>query len=466
MKISLQKTETSISATKTFNAPLNSDRIIVEYDFKIEGDNYVVAYEGPFIMVDDAGTKTCHRTENANSTRAYVNGAGRTLSGVKWTAGTQYRIKYDINMVNKTYKYYIDEGSGYVQKFDTTGNGNFTYKGENLKEIKFSFVSSTSYQANYIIDNVKVYAPDWEYIYVCPTTGNDTNDGSYEKPLKTVEAAYALAESKIGMENKEVFVKLKSGNYNFDSSYTFGELDKNAYYNEVAFIPDNYADITISGDYNVNMPGLDIFEDEGLKAEFIEDIKDRYVETYDSYPLSIGQVRSVEDSNGNLVTSVRLANSGKTTARAALVSIVYDDDGALMGIDIANAAVVPGTETTLSSTIAIGDAAAFRSFLWEDMSTLIPLIKSEFTSEFTLNNVFTDRITELEMLNQGDVVSVNGTTVPNSMVTVCMRTATNKIVYAEQTVSGADGSFEFDVNPMFMPIAGTINVSSTNGGAI
>ena len=100
------------------------------------------------------------------------------------------------------------------------------------------------------------------------------------------------------------------------------------------------------------------------------------------------------------------------------------------------------------------------------MSTLIPLIKSEFTSEFTLNNVFTDRITELEMLNQGDVVSVNGTTVPNSMVTVCMRTATNKIVYAEQTVSGADGSFEFDVNPMFMPIAGTINVSSTNGGAI
>lgn len=457
----------SASITKEFNSAYSGKNLTLECDFMMVG-NHLQTWYGPVMFTDSEGTQTLTRIENTSQGGTKID--GKVLADTSWSSNVQYKIKYVIDLTAKKFELYIDSGAGYVQKAATDGTTKFAYAGKDIKKISSVFLGSKTVGVAYYLDNFKV-TTDYDYIYVSPD-GSDENDGSYEHPLKTVEAAQAKVSALLTIENKNVYIRMKDGAYVFDSTYTFGDLNKNANYNSVAFTPDNGANITVSGDYKVDIPELKNFTNETLKQSFIEDIKENYIASYESYPLEIGEVTFDRDSDKNAVSSVTFASrAGKTTSRAAVVSCLYKD-GRLIGMDIQNATVAPGESKKVTTTIETKnhdtDGCEFKTFVWENMTTLIPLLNVSYAGggEANIAKVQTELITDLTTQVIGEKTHIDGKTAANSLVCVYMRTESGALVYVDQTTSNASGEFEFTVNPMYVPWGdSTIYVSSTNGGA-
>ena len=116
------------------------------------------------------------------------------------------------------------------------------FKAKDLSKVSFVFLGNSSNEARYYLDNVKITTP-YKYIYVS-TDGDDENDGTYENPVKTLEKAYALAKKMKTLNDKNVFVRVKSGKYDVDEEYTIGTVNEDSEHGKISFAPDNNTEIS------------------------------------------------------------------------------------------------------------------------------------------------------------------------------------------------------------------------------
>lgn len=460
----------SLTITKNFEAPYVGEKLTVQYDFLIEGDSYFYSYIGFPVMIDsDGNSMALMKITNAKQgwtvpgDRA-INTAQNALKNTAWEAGVEYKVKIDINLEKGTFEIYIDSGMGYEKKETVSGESVFNYSGKNISGIKFCFLGNSANTASYYIDNLNISTP-YEYIYVSPD-GDDENAGSYEKPVKTLEKAYDIAKEKKSMNNKNVFVRVKSGEYIVDENYTLGTVNENAEYGKISFAPDNRAEISLSGEMNIDIPEMENFSNETLKQSFLADIKENYISGYNTMPLTISNVSFENMEDGAVSSTVFLGNSGRVEASACLVSAMYDKSGKLVDIDINNTVISAGERAEVTVGVLPEenyDNYTIKTYLWQDLESMTPIFNMQLSSELQIN-IKNSSIYDVRTILIGEEIDLSGKGEAGSYISLKMTNESGNIVYMNQIEVGENGEFSCRVNPQYMP-AGIVTLSiSSNGG--
>jgi len=473
IKVSINKEESgSLRITKALETPFSGKNFSVEFEMLIEGDNYLYSYTGIPIITDSDGVDM-PLIKITNAKEGYtvpgdraINVKENALKGTYWETGISYKIKADINLEAKTYELYIGKGDGYERKETVSGDKVFAFKAKNLSQFSFVFLGNSSNEASYYIDNIKITTP-YEYIYVSPD-GEDMNDGSYENPVKTLERAYIIAREEKNLNNKNVYVRVKSGEYAVDEQYMIGTVNEDGEYNKISFSPDNNAEITLSENVAVDIPELENFQNESLKESFINDIRENYVSGYNSMPLEIGKVNFKNNEDKSISSSVWLSNSGRVDANACMVNAVYDKDGRLMDIQIENKIVTAGERVEISSAVKLEekyDNYTVKTYLWQNMESMIPIFNMQLASDLQVN-IKNSSIYDVKTVLYGELLDLKLKTEPESYISLKMTNESGKIVYMNQIPADENGDVSYSINPQYMP-AGvvTLHIQSNGGGS-
>ena len=290
--------------------------------------------------------------------------------------------------------------------------------------------------------------------------------GTEASPLATIEAAYEMAKSKLSLDNKNVLVRLGSGEYAFDGTYTLGDLDRNKDYSKVAFAPDNITDISFTGDVKVDIEKLDEVANEELRDRFIEDIKDNYVRSYDSFPLEIEDV-VFSTTDTEITASAKATASGRVAQRACLVTVLYDIENRLAGIKTDSVVLEPGTSDTLSATCSLAPLAnggSVKTFILEDFENMIPLVELSVPEAGFEQNIVSSSITDATYTVSGETIILSGKGAADSRVGLKVASG-NNIVYIDQIKTDANGNFTTSMNLKYIPFTESVIYIASDGGA-
>ena len=471
MKIQINSEESgAVTVSKMLETPFAGEKFEIEYDFSISGNPYLYSLVGFPMFVDSEGVKTA-AMKITNAKQGYtvpgdrqINVNQNSLKNTVWKADVQYKINIKVDLNEKIFEIYIDEGNGYEKKETVSGESKFKYSGKNFAGFYFSFLGNKTNEAAYYIDNIKV-STGYDYVYVSPN-GNDNNDGSFENPVKTPEQAYLLAEKKKSLNNKNVFVKVKSGEYDINQTYSLGTIDENTEYKKIAFVPDNNSDIAFRGDFNIEIPELENFPDEILKERFKKDIKENYISGYNNVPLEISDISMGLSEDGKFGLSMWLGNSGRIKNETAVIMAVYDKNGRLIDTKMNNYVLGGGEKKKASVEMSIKEEYAdytVKSYIWSDSDKMIPIFNMNISPE--LQSVIKNtRITNVKSCFVDGKIDLSGIASPGDFITVKLTGSNGNIIYINQLTADETGQFEDTAVPQYIPY-GTVTLHiSSNGG--
>lgn len=472
IKASINKEESgTLRITKSLETPFTGEKFSMEFDMMIEGDSYIYSYIGVPIIIDSDGVEM-PIMKITNAKEGYtvpgdraINVRENSLKDTYWESGINYKIKADVNLENKTYELFIDKGDGYEKKETLSGDSTFSFKARNISGFSFVFLGNSANAADYYIDNIKVTTP-YEYIYVS-TDGDDSNDGSFKTPVKTLEKAYSLAKEIKTLNNKDVFVRVLSGEYAVDEQYTIGSVNENTDYGKISFAPDNDAEISFSGNVKVDIPEVESFQNGMLKESFLKDIRENYISGYNAKPLEIGKVNFKNNEDESLSSSLWVSNSGRVDSDVCMVSALYDTEGKLLDVDIKNETVSAGERIELSSNVKFEgkyDNYTVKTYLWQDLEGMIPIFNMQLASDLQVN-IKNSNIYDVKTVIYGEQVDLNMKAEAGDRIALKMTNESGKIVYMNQLIADENGNVSYKINPQYMP-AGvvTLHIQSNGGG--
>lgn len=471
MKIQINSEESgAVTISKMLETPFAGEKFEIEYDFFISGAPYLYSLSGFPMFIDSEGVETA-AMKITNAKQGYtvpgdrkINVNQNSLKNTVWKADVQYKINIKVDLNEKNFEIYIDEGNGYEKKETVSGESKFKYGGKNLAGFYFSFLGNKTNEAAYYIDNIKV-STGYDYVYVSPN-GNDNNDGSFEAPVKTPEQAYLLAEKKKALNNKNVFVRVKSGEYDINEAYSLGTIDENTEYKKIAFVPDNSSDIAFRGDFDIEIPELENFSDETLKERFKKDIKENYISGYNNVPLEISDVSMGLSENGKFGLSMWLGNSGRIKNETAVIMAVYDKNGRLIDTKMNNYVLGGGEKKEASVEMSIKEEYAdytVKSYIWSGTDKMIPIFNMNISPELQ-TVIKSTRITNVKSCFVDGKIDLSGIASPGDFITVKLTGNNGNIIYIDQLTADETGRFEHTAVPQYIPYGIVKLHISSNGG--
>lgn len=159
--------------------------------------------------------------------------------------------------------------------------------------------------------NDKIYRDAWYKIYVS-TTGNDSNPGTWQKPLKTLEKARDTVRTLSAGMQGNIEVILRQGEYTLDKTFALTEADSGRNGYKIIYKSQEGEKVVLSGGKSVT--GWSVYDSEkGIyKAEFGGPIETRQ--------LYVNGVRAVRAKSNTGLTNATYDANGHTTTDTFLAS--------------------------------------------------------------------------------------------------------------------------------------------------
>jgi len=437
---------TDSAATKTLDAPIDSGTAYIEFDFSVADDCILKSWWGAPYAEDSEGTTTpLLKFSGAMGYTGTYLGEGLDwksyMQSMDLKTGQEYSVKIEINLENNTYKVYID---GELKK-RIDGTSTHVYKGSDLKKVVFNVTNDTSKTSKLFVDDFKIYTDTVKAVYVSEN-GSDLNDGSVEKPFKTIEKAVEAAK-----ENENSYVVLKSGTYQAPIGTVWGGEDINRNSNVLNFYTEKNAEVVIEGlDSNreliADVDSLNITED--FKDKVKQKISAEYIENFAVFPLVYGNAsRTITD--GILTTKMSIFNNGASGYPLTFISAIYKD-GILKDVKIVDDLLVSGKndiEVVHDSAHIQTITDSHRLFIWDSTESLRPMHTVVYDIETEkVSNVPFASVDSVE-LSGGGALTIKGNATSDMVLTVKVLDG-GEIIYIDQMrISSGDFEKECNINP-------------------
>jgi hypothetical protein len=131
---------------------------------------------------------------------------------------------------------------------------------------------------SFLWENAFSANPKEAIIYIAPD-GADTNEGSFKKPLKTLEAARNLVRIlKKKSNNYNFIVCLKGGKYEISKTFQLDSIDGGTYLKPIIYRAYNKEPVVISGGKYLANSGFKPATEPAILARFDEKVKDKIVQ--------------------------------------------------------------------------------------------------------------------------------------------------------------------------------------------
>ena len=431
--------ETDTAMTKTLDVPIVNDTVYIEFKLTIPEGCIIKSWWGVPYILDSEGTRTGVMRFNGTmgTTGAYLatgTDSNSYIVNANWETEKEYDIKIEINLENKTFKVYID--GVLAQRAD--GTDTHTYNGIDVKKVVFNVVNGATTDAKIYVDDFSIHTKSVIAFYVAED-GSDSNDGSINNPFKTIDKAVEKAKEK---ENS--YIVLKSGTYKAPAGTMFGGEDINLNSKTLNFYTMPNAEVVIEG-LNENGSLLADINSINIKDDFKNKLKEkistRYVKNFSVFPLIYGYAtRTVTD--GVLTTNMSVFNNSETGYPLQFISAIYRK-GVLKDVKIADVLLETGNnavDIVHDNTYIQTDTDMHRLFVWDGVTGIRPVHTVVYDVNSTnASNVSFASIDSVK-LNDGDVLTVKGSTTSDMRLTIRVEDGT-RLIYLDQVEVSA-GDFE------------------------
>lgn len=427
--------------------PVVSGKLIIEYTMNIPQGSYLMSYaDFPGLItseINEYNSNVIYSLMSFTGMRAGQSKMrGITIPGLGFENDRDYSFKFCIDIDKKTYTAYVDG----TLLSDADGNTEFTMTAKDIIGVEFR-CESTGVGNNLIyLDDLYIHR-DERYYFVSPQSGNDSNDGGFKTPLKTIERAIELNDKNRGK------IVLLDGEYEIDNTFKLDDIDRNYKRNAVILEPYYGADIKVTGSYaDEPMPISSATQE--LQRKFLKDIRNDYSIKYSSAPVDVSLI-SITYSDGNQITdfspgttakaNMRVSNNGAIDEEYCFVLCMYDETGRLCDVSKSSNISISGTGTEFSLNIDINEnfksGYSMKCFLWNNISKLQPIGNVNVASLEEGN--ITPYLTNVKVINtQNGIINISGGSKPKQNISVIIKSETGAIAYLNQVTADETGNFE------------------------
>ena len=423
--------------------PIAGGKLIVEYTMNIPQGSYLMAYaDFPGIVSSEINQYNSNKIYPLmtflNMSAAKIN--EKEIKDFKIGYNRDYRFSFEIDMDSGTFTAYLDG----QQLSAKDGTDVFTISAKDIIGIEFRLESMTTGDNTVYVDDLYVHT-DEKFYFVSPENGEDTANGEYKTPLKTVEKAVDLAAQNNGR------IILLDGKYNLDSRYTLDNANKNFMKNSIIIEPYYNADISITGDYvNKNM---DITAaNERFRNKFRDDTKGDYSLGYSSYPIELTIPQTENDFDFDKATpgttaqtNLKITNNGALDEEFSVILCIYDENNRLCSVAKSESIAENGSSKSISLDLDIPEGYSsnynIKCFLWNSTSGMMPIGNiSAATLEYgKISGSLSD--TSAKNMDNG-YIKIACKAKPNQQISILIMSENGKIAYMNQAVADSEGQFE------------------------
>ena len=426
--------------------PVVSGKLIIEYTMNIPKGSYLMSYaDFPGLItseINEYNSNVIYSLMSFTGMRAGLTKMrGNIIPDLSFENGKDYRFKFCIDIDKKTYTAYVDG----TLLSDADGNTEFTMTAKDIIGVEFRCESTGAGNNLIYLDDLYIHR-DERYYFVSPPSGNDSNDGGFKTPLKTIEKAVELNDKNKGK------IILLDGEYEVDNTFKLDDIDRNYKKDAVILEPYYGADIKVTGSY-INEPISISAATQELQRKFMTDIQNDYKIGYSSMPIDVTLV-SMTDSDGNKINefspgttataNMRASNNGAIDEDYCIILSMYDEMGRLCGISMNSDISVSGTGKDFSMDIIIPDefkaGYSIKCFLWNGMSKLQPIGNANVSSLETgnVNPYLTD--VRATMIQNG-IISLTGKAKAKQEISIVIKSETGTVAYTNQITADENGNF-------------------------
>ena len=423
--------------------PIAGGKLFVEYTMNIPQGSYLMAYaDFPGIVSSEINQYNSNKVYPLmtflNMSAAKIN--GKEIKNFKIGYNCDYRFSFAIDLDSRAFAAYLDG----QQLSAKDGTDIFTISAKDIIGVEFRLESMTIGDNTVYVDDLYVRT-DEEFYYVSPKNGEDTANGEYKTPLKTVEKAVELAAQNDGR------VILMDGKYNFDSRYTLDNANRNFMKNSVIIEPYYNADISITGDY-INKDIAITAANEKFRNKFREDTKGDYSLGYSSCPIEL-TIPQTEDNidfdkakpGTTARTNLKITNNGALDEEFSVILCIYDEKNRLQSIAKSGSIAENGSSKSISLDLDIPEGYSsnynIKCFLWNSMSGMIPI--GNISAATLENGKIGDSLSDTSVKKtESGYVKIACKAKPNQQISILIMSENGKIAYMNQAVADGEGQFE------------------------
>ena len=217
--------------------PVVTGTLIAEFSLFLPEGSYMLNYRGFPIFADLDGNEIgMVKIWGSGGSDVKINDV--PIENFRFEPGKEYRCKIELDLDRGMFRFFVDDGAGYIQKFTQDNKNEFAYGGRGVKKIMFSCETYPDSPNLIYLDDIYIHMNE-RYVYVSPE-GSDQNDGSFKNPFATAQRA---------LEEKDAVIMFLKGTHILGDSFTYGPVDLNETPNARVMMPMYEEGIYVDGDF-------------------------------------------------------------------------------------------------------------------------------------------------------------------------------------------------------------------------
>lgn len=434
-----------INISASLSPNVIKENVEISFDLSM-GENTKLYTPYGFPQITHKGGKTTNLMRFYNG-GLYISGSFKEeykVADFSPKSGVTYKFRITLDLKNLTYSIYCDSGEGEDVLKYSDGKSVFSLAGDTISNVTFTSQGGQFAFNYFTLDNIRIIN-DASYIYVAPY-GNDENEGTKKKPLKTLDKAYEKAKAIKTIDNQKVYVMLMEGDYTVDENYTYSEVYAYKNPDNIVFYPVYGEKVRINGNFSYDLSALNLSEYEN--EYILNKLKNDNIGYYKGHSLSFSDAEfDINIENAAVDMSIDVLNHSLYDAEFSLIMCSYTSTGVLKGIVTEDFKAAKQAETTFEKSISGKGVSYIKAYIWSDQIGMKPLHSAFlYEGEKKLSIITLDSSIELSeaYINEGKLC-ISCAETDKKRVTLKITDASERILYFDQINLKDSTSFEKEI---------------------